>query len=167
MDTFEARLREELLRLAEDILYTEKAHFAAAARLHHLHQLIGLIATVAAAVAACAVVAEAAVGVAVTSALIASIGSGVMTFAKPDERANEHFQAGRSLGALRVEIRQGVHLELEPAANVNVDSWTSRASQFAQRKAEIDAAAPIISERVFRRAKDKIASGSFEHGAAS
>ena len=105
-------VKQELAALEEDLLWTEKAHFAAAETLARVNFWVGVVATIAASVAAAAVLADATPVVTGVAALIAAIASGLLTFLKPTEAEGHHLDAGRRLGALRVRVRQALRLDL-------------------------------------------------------
>ena len=161
--TFQDEGFAELRRLQEDMLYTEKAHFAAAAQARAAHFGLGGTATVTSAAAAVSVVSEGAPALSAVLALIATLSAALMTFLKPEEVAQQHLGAGRDLGAIRVEARQAMNLDVSEAqstADIRTDI-----REISERKAAVDRAAPALSERVFEKARKKIAAGHFEHEA--
>lgn len=161
MSDFAGTARAEIERLEEDVLYTEKAHFAAATTLHKLHVRLGVFATGAAAASVATIVAKTSTWVPGVLALAASIGSAVLTFIKPEERAAQHLEAGRTLGDLRVRMRQFRTLDL--GANVEPD-WVRRTvASFTKEKAAADASAPALGDRSFKRGKKVIEEGRFAH----
>lgn len=141
-----------------DLLYTEKSHFAAAERLRWVHLWLGCVAAGASAAAAATLLREIS---AVTGALalLGAIGTALLTFLKPDQQAECHLAAGRQLGALRVELRQLIRLDLGHLPEQDV---RERLAEITNRKAGIDASAPGTTERDFRAASKKIARGDFE-----
>lgn len=158
------RLEDEADRLANDLLYTEKTHFAAAESAQRLHRILGGSAAVAGAVAAAAVIAAWLPALAALAALIASASSAVLTLVNPQESAQQHLDAGRALAALRVEVRQTRELDLVPEASVPLQDVRNALKLFAVRKAEIDRSAPGLQERSFRRARVKVGRGDFAVG---
>ena len=157
-------IRGELARLEEDLLYTEKSHFAAAESMGMLHLGLGLTTTLCSASAATSLIAEAPTWVAGILALAAAITSGVLTFVKPEKRASEHLQAGRALGRLRVNSRQARLVELAAARGTTVAGvWVARLGDLATQKADIEGASPATSGWMFRAAQRKIQRGDFEH----
>ncbi|WP_159080314.1 SLATT domain-containing protein [Nocardia suismassiliense] len=157
-----SRFGDEAEQLISDLLYTEKAHFASAESAQRFHRLLGGTAAVAGAVAAAAVVAEWSPSLAAISALTASASSAVLTLVNPQESAQQHLDTGRSLAALRVEVRQTRDLDLDPRSSVPLPQVREALRRFADRKSEIDRAAPGLQERPFRRAQAKVARGDFE-----
>lgn len=158
-----AAAKQELEALEEDLLWTEKAHFASAEVLARCNFWVGIASTVAASVAAATVLTEAAPAVTGVAALIAAIASGLLTFLKPKDAQERHLKAGRRMNALRVQIRQALRLDLSPALNPAPESLRNLAREFAQEKAQIDAEAPATSNRAFRAARKKIEAGHFQH----
>lgn len=156
-------VRTELERLEEDILYTEKAHFAAAEGLQRLHLIVGLIATITASATSVSIVADGPVWISAPFALTASIAAAVLTFLKPDERAAQHLGAGRNLGDARVQSRQHRELDLHEATTVDTNEWRGYADAIRTSKKETDDAAPALSQRHFESARRKIEGGDFEH----
>lgn len=149
----------ELSRLQEDMLYTEKAHFASAVRARTTHFALGATASLASAGAAASVVSERAPTLSATLALVATLAAVLVTFLKPEERAQQHLAAGRDLGAIRVTARQTMNLD------TNNPSFDSREAirEIAQQKAAVDRAAPALTDNAFNTARKKVTSGHFEH----
>lgn len=160
---FRDAVARELEDLAEDILWTEKAHFAHAENRSRVNLWVGLVSTIAASVAAATVVAEATPWVPGIAALIAAISSGLLTFLKPKDAETRHLDAGRQLGALRVRARQALHLDLSPALRPDPQSWRDLVKEIAAEKARIDQEAPGTSARAFKTARKKIEAGHFHH----
>jgi hypothetical protein len=163
-DSYRTQVKTELTSIQEDLLWTEKAHFATAALYGRLHLWLGIVATVTAALAATSVVADWSPVIAGIAAVVSAITSGVVTFLKPQDLEQKHLVAGRHLGALRVDVRQVVDLDLHASRPDEPDDWRVIAREFAQRKAKIDAEAPGTSNRAFRAARRKIDQGHFVHG---
>jgi len=155
--------KAEIERLEEDVLYTEKAHFAAAATLHKVHTRLGVFATFGAAASVATIIAKSSTWVPGLLALAASIASAVLTFVKPDERGTQHLQAGRALGALRVRMRQFRSLEL--VDDVAPQDVRESIASLSQEKAIAHAGAPVLSDRAFKRGKKAIEAGLFDHAA--
>lgn len=162
---FRDQVSAELRALEEDLLWTEKAHFATATVYARLHLWLGVVATVAAAVAAATVIAKLSPVASGSAAVVAAVASGIVTFVKPQDTEQKHSAAARRLGALRVKVRQALNLDLHPTRPEQPDSWRALARTFAEAKAAIDAEAPGTSNRAFRAARKKIEAGHFEHGA--
>lgn len=161
--TLRDEVAAELDRLQEDILNTEKAHFAANDRLRNIHYALGGVATTGSITAAATIVQDHPV-VAAVAALISALAAGVMTFMKPADMAVAHLTAGRKLNALRVDIRQFQHLDMAPEQPDAFSEWRSAVADFASRKATVDLDSPAISERPYQHGRRKILRGDFRHG---
>lgn len=164
MVTKRDEIAAELKRLHEDVLYTEKSHFAANDRLRRVHYWLGGTATTGSVVAAATIVDDHPMAAAV-AALISALAAGVMTFMKPADMAHAHLSAGRKLNALRVEIRQVRQLDMAAETEDDLAGWRQSAADFATRKATVDQDSPAISEGPFQRGRRKILRGDFEHDA--
>ena len=155
-------LRAELAHMTSDLVHTEKAHFAAAQKHLRLHRVLGLVATAAGALAAAAVVSDANQTLAALLALLASLSSGVVTFVMPQEKAQQHLDAGRDLGALRVQVRQTHDLDLLANSTEALAAARQTASRYAAQKAAVDRTAPAITDAAYRAGKSKIDAGEFQ-----
>jgi hypothetical protein len=166
-DDEQATLREAVIRelgdLSEDAFWTEKAHFAHAEDHARTALWLGLSSTISASVAAATVVAQAGPAISGILAVIAAITSGLLTFLKPREVEARHLNAARQLGALRVEIRQALRLDLADTGVPDSRSWRELARAFATEKARIDQDSPATSKRGFDAARNKIEARNFEH----
>ena len=156
------QVRDELTRIEEDILYTEQAHFAASDALGRVHLWLGLVATSASAVGATTIVGDAPDLHSGVLALVAAKAAAVLTFMKPDERARQHLQVGRSLTGLRVKIRQTKAIDLAGPETPTTD-WREFAAGLATERAGIVEVAPAISHRVLARTRKRVRSGDFIH----
>lgn len=156
------QVRDELSRLEEDILYTEKAHFAASDALGRIHLWLGLAATGASAVGATTIIGDAPDLHSGVLALVAAKAAAVLTFMKPEERARQHLQVGRSLAGLRVQIRQTKAIDLAVPEAPATD-WRGFVADLSTERAGIVEAAPAISDRVLARTRKRIQSGDFIH----
>ena len=156
------QVRDELSRIEEDILYTEKAHFAASDAFGRIHLWLGLAATGASAVGATTIVGDAPDLHSGVLALVAAKAAAVLTFMKPEERARQHLQVGRSLASLRVQIRQTKAIDLA-AAEPPATDWRGFVAGLSAEKAEIVEVAPAVSNRVLARTRRRIECGDFIH----
>lgn len=163
MNDYRKGVTDELLRLEEDMLYTEKGHFAAANELSRIHVGLGITATVAAAASVATIVGDASAIISGVLGLIASLVSAVLTFVKPEEKASQHLTAARLLGDIRVRARQHRELDLHDGAGNSSASWRTYPTEIRVAKAEVDQSAPPVSDRRFRKAQAKIQSGDFIH----
>lgn len=164
-ENYREAIAAELRRMHEDLLYTEKAHFSAAQSRGRTHLVLGLMSTMGAAVAAGGIIAEKQQLIAGAAALVAAVASAVLTFRKPEEAAQQHLGAGRDLGALRVQLRQHLALDLHPNSPVDATAWRTMVTAVSDNKAALDRSAPPITAAAFQEARRKIESGDFAHEA--
>ena len=132
----------ELTQLANDVMWTEKGHFASAGALRGTRLTVGILATVAGATAAASIVSDHAT-LAGVLALIGAMLSGLLTFLRPEESAQQHLNAGRQLGALRVELRQAITLD---SKRLSSESMRELIRDLAVKKATADQSAPHVSD---------------------
>ncbi|WP_100351312.1 SLATT domain-containing protein [Luteimicrobium subarcticum] len=163
IDGYRDTVKRELEDLVEDMLWTEKVHFAHAENHARVNLWLGLGSTIAASVAAATVVAKSAPTVTGIAALVAAIASGLLTFLKPKDAEQRHLNVARRLGALRVRARAAVRLDLSTVFEPDPQAWRDLVKEIAVEKAKIDEDAPATSERALRRARLKISAGHFEH----
>jgi hypothetical protein len=164
-EDYREAVSKELRRLHEDLLYTEKAHFMAAQSRGRTHRILGLLGTVGAAIAAGGIIADEYQAVAGVAALVAAIASAVLTFRKPEEAAEQHLGAGRDLGALRVQVRQHLSVDLHASSPTDPSLWRAMITTVSESKASLDRSAPPITDSAFQEARLKIESGDFSHEA--
>ncbi len=158
-NAWQAAADEELRQLIDEMLHTEKSHMAAAERLQRAHFWIGISATVLATAAAATIVAALSKVAAGLLALGAAITSGVLTFTRPDRRAEQHLAAGRQLAALRVRARQVLNLDLPKLSPAQV---RKEITDITSEKSRIDQAAPGIADKDYQVARGKITKGMFD-----
>lgn len=149
---------EEIRQLLDEIIYTEKAHFASAERLQKQHLRLGVVATVLAAIAAATIVAEHPL-VAGVAALLATLASGVATFTKPESKAQQHLATGRRLAAIRVALRQLLNLELPALERADA---IERVRNLSEQKAQVDQAGPGTFQQDYSVGSGKVKSGLFD-----
>jgi len=147
----------ELQQLQNDVLWTEKGHFASASTLTGMRLVLGILATVGATAAAATVFADAPT-IAGVLALVSALFSGLLTFLKPEERASQHLSSARRLNVLGIDIRQTLTLDVP---TLEVAKLRSHVSEIARRKAEIDESAPHISNVSIRWAGRQIGRGDY------
>jgi hypothetical protein len=157
----------ELQKLEEDMLYTEKAHFAAAEELKRVHLWVGLIATVASAASVASIVAHGPAVIAGVLSLVAALASAIVTFVKPEKKAEQHLAAAKALGSLRVKARHHREIDLHLDRPEDVNVWRGLVKQIAEAKGKTDGVAPSLSDRRFLQARKKIQAGHFEHDSVS
>ena len=158
-ESSKAAIREELLQMQDDLMYTEKTHFASAEYYRGIHRTLGIITTVLSTAAAATIVTKLGEALAGVLSLFAAIMAAVLTFMSPEKSAEQHLSAGRQLGALRVKLRQVIALDL---ATLPVRDLRRLASDLAAEKAAIDGASPGTTARHFATARGRIKGGLFE-----
>lgn len=163
MKDYRTTIADELKRLEEDILYTEKAHFAAAEALQRIHWGVGIVSTVAAAATSVSVVADGPTWVSGGLALLATVLSALLTFVKPEERAAQHLTAARVLNDVRVQAREHREIDLHASTPDQPEAWRGYIDAIRVAKKDADGAAPAVSQRAFDKARAKIEGGDFEH----
>lgn len=156
---FRGEVSAEMERLHDEVLHTEKAHFAVGQVLRSLHSTLGLVTCSSAAGSAGTVVADVHEVHTGGLAVLAAITSAALTFVKPDEMALRHAEAGKTLNALRVRMRQVRRLDLHSDLPEDRKRWRELVEGFAVEKAAIDADSPTLGSRAFRRARARIAAG--------
>ena len=160
---FHSAICGELLKMEEDMLYTEKAHFVAAEELRKVNLWVGLVATVAAAASVASIVASGPKVISGVLGLLAAIASATMTFVRPEEKAAQHLSAAKALGVTRVKTRQYREIDLNSEQPEHVAEWRRMVTEIGEAKGRADHAAPSISERRFQKARRKIQAGDFSH----
>jgi hypothetical protein len=158
-DELTKQLSKESRRLEEDVIHSEKGHFASAGVLRTTHLGLGIIAAVGAAIAgANAFSGSANAAVAGTAGLVAAVASAVMTFAKPQELADKHQTVGTRYGALRGRLRRFRELTLlEPETEQG--QYRADLEQLADQKAELDTAGPGIPRYGYIRGRKSLEAG--------
>lgn len=163
-------LRDEVVaefeRLEEDLLYTEKAHFAAAEHFRALHYLLGLTAAVASGATAASAFNDRSTLAAVLS-IVATVAAALVTFLKPDATAARHLDAARQLGDLRFRIRQARLLDAHDDSPLDDGQLRDLARSFTAEKQALLAETPTTSPFAFWRGSRKIKAGHFEYGAGN
>lgn len=154
-----ARVDEELRQLIDDMLHTEKTHMATAERLQRVHSVVGLASALASAAAGTTIFADGSALAAGLLALVAALASGVMTFMRPQSKAEQHLGAGRQLAALRVRARHVVELDLH---RLPADELRKTLAEIAEHKANIDAASPGTLTTDYDTARRRIVTGTFD-----
>lgn len=159
-------LRDEVVaefqRLEEDLLYTEKAHFAAAEHFRVLHYLLGVTAAVASGATAASAFNDHST-VAATLSIVAAIAAALVTFLKPEATAIRHVDAARKLGDLRFRIRQARLLDTHSDSLRGDDQLRELATTFTAEKQALLADTPTTGPLAFWRGSRKIKFGNFEY----
>jgi hypothetical protein len=162
-DVWRARLDEELRQLIDDMLHTEKTHMATAERLQRIHSVVGGASAMLSAAAGTTIFADGSSLAAGLLALAAALASGVMTFMRPQSKAEQHLGAGRQLAALRVQARHLLELDVH---RLPVDELRNVLAEIAEHKANIDAASPGTLTTDYETARLRIVAGTFDRDRA-
>lgn len=149
----------ELEQLENDVLWTEKGHFASAGGLRAIRLLIGIGATLASTASAATIVADNDT-VAGVLALVGALLAALLTFLKPEELAQQHLVAGRRLGALRVQIRQTTKLDTktQPSSAIRV-----AIDELSTKKAQLHDDAPHVTDLSIWWTGKRIAKKAYEN----
>lgn len=156
----------EFGRLEEDLLHTEKAHFAASEHFRVLHYLLGVTATVASAATAASALDDRSKLAAILS-LVATVAAALITFLKPEAAAARHVDTARQLGDLRFRIRQARLLDAHKDSPLEDAELREVARAFTAEKQQLLADAPTTGELSFWRGRRKIEKGHFNYRAGN
>lgn len=163
-------LRREVIaefeRLEEDLLFTEKAHFAAAEHFRALHYVLGMTAAVASAATAASALDDRS-KLAAGLSIVATVAAALFTFLKPEATAARHVGAARQLGDLRFRIRQARLLDAHEGSMLDDSQLRELARAFTAEKQALLKDAPTTSPFAFWRGSRKIESGHFEYRAGN
>jgi hypothetical protein len=143
-------LCNEAARLQEDVLWSEKAHFAMATVWRRAHYWLGIPSALLAAfagVSALKLSPELAAVLAALSVLLTSL----LTFLQPEKRATEHHQTGIAYSDLRGKLRRLRLIEALDATKT--EELKQELSEYAATKTEIMKSAPHIVGMAYRLAK--------------
>lgn len=94
----------ESRRIEEDVLFSSRGHFEAAARWSRVHFYLGLPASVLACVAGALAFGGETVAAGILAGVVTAL-TAVLTFLNPNEKANVHHVAGTRFNALRNQSR--------------------------------------------------------------
>lgn len=160
--TLRAELLQELERLHTDVFYTEKGHFAAAENLTAVHYSLGGAAALTSAAASVSVWGDQQ-GAAAVLGLMAALAASLLTFLKPQAPAELHRNIGRSLGDLRVRIRQAWKVDGAADSGVLVEDLRYMIKGLTAEKYSLHKDAPNIGPVAFWRAQRKQKAGHFDY----
>lgn len=156
----------EFERLEEDLLYSEKAYFAAAEHFRALHYLLGVTAAVASGATAASAFDDRS-KLAAALAIVATVAAALVTFLKPEATAARHVEAARQLGDLRFRIRQARLLDAHDDSLLDGGQLRELARTFTAEKQALLADTPTTGPFAFWRGSRKIKSGHFEYRVGS
>ena len=152
----------EFERLEEDLLYTEKAQFAASEHFKALHYVLGGIAAVASALTAASALNDRP-KLAAALSIGAAIAAALVTVLKPEATAAHNVESARKLGDLRFRIRQARLLDAHDDSLLAHSELRELAASFTAEKQKLLADAPTTGPIAFRRARRRIEKGRYEY----
>ena len=154
MSDVRVAIRSEASRLEDDILFTEKSHFAASNSNLHLHYCLGSVSAISSAIAAATVFVELAVMTGL-AALIGAVVAGVLTILNPQEAAKQHLDTGRKLTAVRTSLRHLREIDALDSSSVDDRVLREQLGRLTEEKGKIDFEALSISERAYKKGSKK------------
>ena len=146
-------LIRETRRLEEDVLHSEKAHFAMATIWSRLHYALGVPAAILAAAAGVSALKQSP-GIAAAMAIGAAILTTLITFLDPEKARSEHHAAGIKYNVLRGKLRRLYQIDLKSASSPAEDRATLEA--LAEEKAQIMQSARHIGGLAYALGKKSI-----------
>ena len=157
-----AAMMEEGRRLAVDVLYSEKGHFAAASAWRSRNYWLGIPAALIGAAAGATILASAPAVVAGILALSGAALTALMTFLNPSERAAQHQKAGVAYSKLRRTLRQFVQIDMMA---MDAAALRTKLTDFTNDIAAVQGDALPIPNRAYQQAIAAINSGSADYTA--
>ncbi|MFZ4746710.1 MAG: SLATT domain-containing protein [Sphingomonas sp.] len=155
-----AALLYEARRLAVDVLYSEKGHFAAASAWKSRNYWLGVPAALIGAAAGATILASAPPVFAGLLALTGAAITALMTFLNPSERAAQHQRAGVAYSKLRRKIRQFAQIDV---GTMDVDALRKRLTELTDEVAAVQGDALAIPAHAYAKAIAAIQSGSADY----
>jgi hypothetical protein len=128
-------------RLAEDVLWSEKQHFAMATLWRRMHLLLGIPSAIMAAMAGVSALQERpklAAALAISSAVVTAL----LTFLEPDRAAERHHKSGVGYSGLRGRLRRFRTIDLTRDHVIN--NARERLEEFAAEKNTLMETSPHI-----------------------
>jgi hypothetical protein len=147
-------------RIEEDALYSSKGHFEAARSWQNRNLWIGIPTTAGAALAAGTAIADYALAAGVISAITA-VGSALLTWLGPSEKAAAHLAAGNAFNALRNQVR--IFREIDSLDPELESRLAPSLRELATKRDELNQASPQIPRAAFERARKGIEAGEAEY----
>lgn len=154
---------DEARRLAVDMLYSEKGHFAAASAWRSRNYWLGIPAALIGAAAGATILASAPPVVAGLLALTGAAITALMTFLNPSERAAQHQRAGVAYSKLRRTIRQFAQIDV---GTMDADALRKRLTELTDEISAVQGDALAIPARAYAKAIAAIQSGSADYTVA-
>jgi len=141
-------------RLSEDVLWSEKQHFAMATVWRRMHLLLGIPSAIMAALAGLSALQDRPI-LAAALALASAVVTSLLTFLEPDRAGARHHRAGVGYSALRGKLRRFQLIDLSPGALPN--NARERLEEFATEKTSLMETAPHIGGISYALARKSIA----------
>ena len=155
-----AAIRDELLRLEEDCIYSGKAHFNANARWASYHYWLGIPSVVLSALAGTAFFTDMPLAGGALASTVAVL-SALSTFLKPADRAAAHKTTGDQYLALRNDSR--VFREIGISLVCDAQAALEQMGGFSKRRNELNQGAYQVSSADFEKARKGIEQGEALH----
>jgi hypothetical protein len=153
---------DEARKLAVDVLYSEKGHFAASSWWRFVNYALGIPSVLLGVFAGASILQqEGSELLAALAALLASALTALNTFLDPSQRASQHQQTGTAYGRLRRIIRQFV--QIEGLATESVSELREQLNDLTESVSDIQKDALPISKRAYTKATKSIKAGSSEY----
>lgn len=148
-------IKNELMRIEEDCIYSAKSHFNAGDRWNNYHNFLGIPSIVLSAVAGTAFLKNQPEFAGAIS-IIVSILTALMTFLKPEEKSSAHRSSGSQFLALRNEARLYREVTFD---SLETKSVSSELKEFSKRKNDLNMSSPKFSRSDFEKARRGIEGG--------
>ena len=156
MNNLREKLKEEALRLCEDLEYVYKAHFAVAERQRHLNTWLGITSIILSAIAGSLALGrlvpnfEVFAGI---SGFTAATLTALLIFLKPKDSHERYLRYGRKYFALREDIRR--FCEIEFLTDKPESELKTKLDTLISKKKELDLTSPLLPIRAYIKAKKK------------
>ncbi|RXZ64245.1 SLATT domain-containing protein [Pelagerythrobacter rhizovicinus] len=155
-----AAMLAEARKLAVDVLYSEKGHFAAASAWRRRNYWLGIPAALIGAAAGATILASADPVVSGILALAGAAITALMTFLNPSERAAQHQRAGVAYAQLRRKVRQFAQIDM---AGMESAALRATLTALTEEVGSTQGEALAIPSAAYRAAMKSIESGSADY----
>jgi len=157
------KILNEVKRIQEDCLYSEKGHFNAAQRWGNIHLWLGIPAVILAAIAGASALSQFDNHniIAGILAIIVSALSAVATFLNPNEKANNHHYAGNQYKNLRNSAR--ILSEIDIHLIIDDKEILRELKDLNKQRSELNQKLPQISRWAYKKAKEGIRRGEAKY----
>ncbi|MFN3532369.1 MAG: SLATT domain-containing protein [Candidatus Brocadia sp.] len=157
MNNLRERLRNESLRLYEDLECTFTAHFIAAKRLANLNLWLGIPSIILSAAAGCLALSKLVPHFEVFAGLsgfAAATFTALLVFLRPTDRHERYIKYGNKYRALREDIR--LFFEIEPYTEKTDNELKALLDSLISKKKRLDINSPLLPDGAIRKAKKRI-----------